>query len=196
MIEFRKMRVQRCEVSLVLALVTLIAGFFGESSAQMQPTLKVKLDVSPSVNISKIDESSQVSFKDELVDLGQLVRRQSGGTDSISLGPGFAVSAYENITVLVTVKTPLGVSLRRNKADSPRITCGYLNDGTTYFRRATITQKSEVEFRLRNNNLLKRSMKLTNPLFVAYVFFFINERKEARTNENQVPVSTVTVEFM
>ena len=179
---------------LVLALLGVIVS--RESQAQIRQPMKVKLNVSPSIVVSRMDADLQVSLTAQLGYMNQLVSRETSGVDSVVLAPGFSIAAYENVSVDVSVETPSQMSNVRDGAGAFRITCGYLNDGTTYFRRSTITNRNNVQFRLRNNDLLKHSMKLNNPRFVAYVFFLINERKEARTYGGPLPVSTVTVEFM
>ena len=196
MTKFRWIRFDRCAATLTVALMMLTAAFTSESRAQIGPSLKIKLNVSPSINISKIDAGSQISLNEEMSHLNQLIPRQSKGADSVSFGSGFSISAYENIPVLLSFTTPVMVGKSNKHSGAVRILCGYLNDGTTYFRRATVTYKSVVQFRLRNNSLLKRSMKLNNPLFAAYVFFLTNQRKEDIKNEIPMPVSTVTVEFL
>lgn len=179
-----------------LGTTVLLAVFVDHMIAQNQPTIKVKVDVSPAINVSKLDESSQISFSEEIARLNELLPQGAGEKKAVGIGPGFAISAYENISVLVRVRTPLVPGYGTPAVDAPKVTCGYLNDGTTYFRRATITNKSSVEFRLRNDNLLRQSMRLSNSLLTAYIFLIVNERKEATTNEAPVQVSTVTVEFL
>ena len=179
-----------------LGTTVLLAVFVDHMIAQNQPTIKVKVDVSPAINVSKLDESSQISFSEEIARLNELLPQEAGEKKPVGIGPGFAISAYENISVLVRVRTPLVPGYGTPAVDAPKVTCGYLNDGTTYFRRATITNKTSVEFRLRNDNLLRQSMRLSNSLLTAYIFLIVNERKEATTNEAPVQVSTVTVEFL
>jgi hypothetical protein len=179
-----------------LATIALFAAFFDDTIAQIQPTIKVRVNVSPAINVSRMEQNTQLSLGEEMSNLTQLVPRQPGSKETTSIGPGFAISAYENISILLTVERPSLSGGQEFAAKAPKITWGYLNDGTTYFRRATITNKSSVEFRLRNNNLLRQSMKFRNPLLTAYVFLIINERKEASAHENPVPVSTVTIEFL
>ncbi|HEY9166172.1 MAG TPA: hypothetical protein VIS48_08440 [Candidatus Kryptonia bacterium] len=181
-------------IVLAIAVMTLTAGIPLESEAQVKPTLKIKVNVESSVGISKMDAGMKGLLIEESPFLKDLISGEFGERDTVSLSSGYAISAYENISVLVTVTTP-GL-IRDGNPNSPRITCGYLNDGTTYFRRATITNKSAIDFRLRNNSLLKRSMKTRNPLFVAYVFFLIHQQKEEMGNEYPLPISTVTVEFI
>jgi len=196
MMKYRWIRFDHCMASLAVVLLALTAGLSGEIQAQIKPSLKIKLNVSPSITVSKIDAGAQSSFRGELAHLNELIPRQTGGADSVRFGSGFSISAYENITVLLRVTPPVQAGQRNKYSGAARILCGYLNDGTTYFRRATIANKSAIQLRLRNNNLLRRSMKLNNSLFVAYVFFLVNQRKEETKNGSPLPVSTVTVEFM
>jgi hypothetical protein len=53
-----------------------------------------------------------------------------------------------------------------------------------------------MQFRLRNNNLLKHSMKNSDPFFVAYAFFLISHGRSKDKNEGPMPVSIITLEFM
>ncbi len=179
-----------------VALLPLIAAWTVVSSAQLHPTLKVKLDVSPAVEVSSLEGNVQASFAEQLAHLDQLVPMGGNAGHSLHVGPGFAISAFENITVLVSVTQPVFANGAARSRNAARITCGYLNDGTTYFRRSTITNKSSVGFRLRNIDILRHSMKLQNPLLVAYVFFIVDERKEAKQYDGPMPVSNVTVEFL
>jgi len=183
-------------LALVSALTPLIAAFTFVSSAQLHPTLKVKLDVSPAVEVSSLNQSVQATFAEDLTKIDGMMPMGSSGERTLHVGPGFAISAYENIAVLVSVTPPTFSDATLNSKKAPRITCGYLNDGTSYFRRSTITNRSGVSFRLRNNDLLRRTMKLQNPLLVAYVFFIVGERKEAKQNGGAMPVSNVTIEFI
>ncbi len=179
-----------------LGLMVLIAGLSDEGQGQIKPSMKIKLNVLPSVTISEIAAGAQSQFKGELAHLNGLTSRQIGKTDSVKAGPGFTITAFENISVLLSYTTPSRPAKGNNRTGAVRVLCGYLNDGTTYFRRATITDKSPIQIRLRNNRLLKHSMLFSDPQFVAYVFFLISQRKEARKNESPLSVSTVTVEFM
>ncbi len=88
---------------------------------------------------------------------------------------GFPISAFENIRVLVSVMATEQM-FGADDSVATRLSCCYLKDGTTYFGRSTITDTNAVHFRLRNVNLLKRSMKLENPLFVTYVFFLVKHQ--------------------
>jgi hypothetical protein len=164
--------------------------------AQNKQPMNVKLRVSPSVSVGGMEAGVQRAFANEIPQLTQMFRGRAAEADSVSFGSGFALSAYENITVLVGVTVPTFVGKSGDKPGAARITCGYLNDGTTYFRRAILTNKRVVQFRLMNSNLLKQSMKLDNPLFVAYVFFLITESKEEISHATSLPVSTVTVEYL
>jgi hypothetical protein len=179
-----------------VSLMAIIAAFSSESQAQNKQSMKVKLNVSPSVSVGGMEAGAQRAFANEIPQLTQMFRGRAGGANSVRFGSGFALSAYENVSVLLSFTAPARARKSSNDADAARITCGYLNDGTTYFRRATITNKRAIQFQLMNNSLLKRSMKLNNPLFVAYVFFLITEPKEEKSNASPLPVSTVTVEFM
>ncbi len=181
---------------IVATLATMAALSVSRVDAQVRQPLRVKLSVSPTINVTRLDAGLQNSFSEEVARLDQLSAGKTGGGEILMTGPGFSIAAYENISVLVTVTPPLVKARAAGGTDDLRITCGYLNDGTTYFRRSVITNKSVVEFRLRNSNLLKRSMKLGNPVFVAYVFFLIHERKEANTHGAPLQVPTVTVEFL
>ena len=118
------------------------------------------------------------------------------GRDSVVIGPGLSISSFENVAVRVSFTKPIVLGLQKDDTNAVRIICGYLNDGTSYFRRATFTSKNSVEFRLRNINLLKQSIQFNNSLFVAYVFFLVDIRKEGYQYESSVPVSTVTVEIL
>lgn len=185
-----------CKARLAVALMALTAAWMSEGQAQIKQTLRIRVNASPSVSVVRMDESARRIFADEMPRLTEMFQGRTRGMDSVSLGSGFLISAYENVSVLVSCTTPELKSHSSSDSGAVRITCGYLNDGTTYFRRATMTNKNRIEFRLRNNSLLKRSMQFDNPLFVAYVFFLVDQRKEDRKNESQMPVSTVTVEFM
>ena len=186
----------RCAATLTVALIALTGALVSESQAQIKQTLRVRVNASPSVSVSKLDAGAQIAFEDELPRLTERFQGRTGRADSMRLGPGFSISAYENISVQLSFTTPMQPTHGKDDSGAVRITCGYLNDGTTYFRRATIAKKSPIQFRLRNNSLLKSSMQFNNPLFVAYVFFLVNQRKEETKNGNALPVSTVTVEFM
>jgi hypothetical protein len=179
-----------------MVLFPLAAACTFETNAQLRPTLKVKLDVSPAVEVSSLDQSVQASFAKEIAKTNGLIPMGGRGGQSLHVGPGFAISAYENITVLVSVTPPASASSPVGSKGTTRITCGYLNDGTSYFRRSTITNRNTVSFRLRNNGLLRRSMKLQNPLLVAYIFFIVDEPRKAEEDDDRLPVSNVTVEFI
>jgi len=197
MTKIRWIRFNRCAALLAVSLMAISAAFSSESQAQNKQSMKVKLSVSPSVSVGRMEAGVQQAFANEIPQLTQMFRGRAGEADSVSFGVGFALSAYENVAVLLSFTIPSRAGVRNDHAsDAARITCGYLNDGTTYFRRATITNKSVIQFRLMNNSLLKRSMKLNNPLLVAYVFFVITQPKEGNSYASSLPVSTVTVEFM
>lgn len=183
-------------IGVALIVMAMTAGLLSESQAQIKPSMKIKLNVLPSINISRMDADMQKLFTEDIAHLNELIAERNDGADPVSLGCEFSISAYENITVLLSYTTLVQAVQSNNDSHPMRIVCGYLNDGTTYFKRATITNKNAIQFRLRNNNLLKRSMKLSKPLFIAYAFFLVNQEKENTKNENPVPVSTITVEFM
>jgi hypothetical protein len=181
---------------ITLLVIVLVAGFSVENRAQIKPSMKIKLDVLPSVNVARMDGDLQTLFTEDIAHLNELASARIGGEDLVSLDFGFSVSAYENITVLLSFTKPELSEKNKHSLDPMRIVCGYLNDGTTYFKRATITNKNSMQFRLRNNNLLKRSMKLGNPLFVAYAFFLVSHETGTVKKEGPLPVSTITLEFM
>jgi hypothetical protein len=179
--------------AIVMALTAVLSG---ESQAQMKPSMKVKLNVSSSINISNMDANFQSMFSGEVGHLNELMTQRNRGANPVVLSSGFSISADENITVLLSFSKPVQMGKSSNDSRAVRILCGYLNDGTTYLSRATFTNKNVIQFRLRNNSLLRRSMKLDNSLFVAYVLFLTNQRNERTVNESSIPVSTVTFEFM
>jgi hypothetical protein len=179
-----------------LIMLLLIIGLLCECFAQLKPSMKVKLNVFPSVNIARMDIDLHSLFAEDIAHLNELVSAKTGGEDPVSLDFGFSISAYENITVILSFTSPELSERNKNSLYSMRIDCGYLNDGTTYFRRATITNRNSMQFRLRNNNLLKRSMKLSDPLFVAYTFFLVHYNKVDIKNTGTLPVSTITLEYM
>jgi len=183
-------------IGVVIVVMILTAGLSSGSQAQMKPSMKIKLNVLPSVNISRMDDDLQTLFTEDIAHLNELASAKTGGEDPVSLDFGFSVSAYENITVLLSYTKPELSEKDKHSLDPVRIVCGYLNDGTTYFKRATITNRNYMQFRLRNNNLLKRSMKLSNPLFVAYAFFLVSHEMGTVKKEGPLPVSTITLEFM
>jgi hypothetical protein len=177
-------------------VIVLIAGFSGENLAQIKPSMKINLDVLPSVNVARMDVDLQSLFAEDIAHLNELASASNGGEDPISLDFGFSISAYENITVLLSFTRPEKSEKNASSLYPMRIICGYLNDGTTFFRRATITNKNAFQFRLRNNNLLKHSMKISDPLFVAYTFFLVSHRVGTVNKKGSLPVSTITLEFM
>ena len=183
-------------IGVALIVMAMTAGLLSESQAQIKPSMKIKLNVLPSTNISRMDADMQKLFTEDIAHLNELIAERNDGADPVSLGCEFSISAYENITVLLSYTTLVQAVQSNNDSHPMRIVCGYLNDGTTYFKRATITNKNAIQFRLRNNSLLRRSMKLDNSLFVAYVLFLTNQRNEQIVNESSIPVSTVTFEFM
>jgi hypothetical protein len=180
-----------------IVVMMLINGFSTVSQAQMKPSMKIKLGVLPSISVSTIEDANlQNLFAEDIAHLNELLAERTGEADSVSLEYGFSISAYENIPVLLSFTKPVQIEMDKKNLYPMRIVCGYLNDGTTFFRRATITNKNALQFRLRNKNLLKRSMKISNPLFVAYVFFLVHLGQEKPKNEGSLPVSTITLEFM
>jgi hypothetical protein len=179
-----------------MMVIVLIAGFSDENIAQIKPSMKIKLDVLPSVNVARMDGDLQTLFAEDIAHLNELASAKTGGEDPISLEYGFSISAYENITVLLSFTKPEQTEKDKQSFYPMRIVCGYLNDGTTYFKRATITNRNFMQFKLRNNNLLKRSMKLSNPLFVAYAFFLVSHETGTVKKEGPLPVSTITLEFL
>ena len=183
-------------IRVVIVVMILTAGLSGESQAQIKPSMRVNLSVLPSVNIARMDVDLQTLFSEDIAQLNELASTKTGGEDPVSLDFGFSISAYENITVLLSYTKP-GQTEKDERSLYPiRIVCGYLNDGTTYFKRATISNKNALQFRLRNNNLLKHSMKISNPLFVAYAFFLVNHKEGTIKTQSPLPVSTITLEFM
>lgn len=188
--------IQETPVRHKLVIITLLLAFVlpKEVSAQIRQPMKVQITVSPSVAVTGMDAALHASIAEQLAYLNQSIPGQTVGGDSVIVGPGLAISAFENISVLISVKT--GVGSGEAGAIVPRILCGYLNDGTTYFRRSTITDKNMFVLRLLNINLLKRSMKLEKPLFVAYVFFLVQERRVEINHPPSTASSIVTVEFL
>jgi hypothetical protein len=203
-------------IGTVLVAMELIVFFICEGQVQMKPTMKIKLNVSPSINISGMDAGLQGSLTEEVLHLNRLIAERTGKSDYVDLshgsgfsvlrdertgapdsvsGSGFSISAFENITVLLSYTIPHSDS-NNDASYAVRMLCGYLNDGTTYFRRANVTDKNSIQFQLRNSNVLKRSMKFNNAKFVAYVFFLVNLRKEETKRGRSKPISTVTVEFL
>ncbi|MCX6120385.1 MAG: hypothetical protein NTX44_02045 [Ignavibacteriales bacterium] len=180
----------------MIVMLILFAGWSGESQAQIKSSMKIKLNVLPSINITRMDGDLQILFAEDITHMNELVSVKNGGEDIVSLDFGFSISAYENITVLLSFTNPELFEKNKQSVYPMRIDCGYLNDGTTYFTRATITNRNSMQFRLRNNNLLKRSMKLSDPLFVAYTFFLVHHQKATIKNKGPLPVSTITLEYM
>ena len=192
----RWIRFDCCAATLTLALTVLTAALMNKSTAQIKQTLTVRVNAPPSVSVSGMDAGAQRAFTDEMPQISQMFQERSRGLDTISLGSGLSISSFENVTVLLSFTVPELTGQSKSDSGAVRITCGYLNDGTTYFRRATFSDKSPIQFRLRNSNLLKRSMQSNNPLFVAYVFFLIDQRKGGTRYERPMPVPTVTVEIL
>ncbi len=183
-------------IGTAVVAMALIVGLSGESQAQITPLMKVKLNVLPSVNITRMDDNLRTLFAEDITHLNELASAKPGNEDIVSLDFGFSISAYENITVLLSFTSPVLFQKNEQSVYPMRINCGYLNDGTTYFNRAIITDGNFVQFRLRNNNLLKRSMKAIDPLFVAYTFFLVHHQKATISNNGKLPVSIITLEYL
>jgi len=183
-------------IGVAIIVMALTAGLSSESKAQMKPSMKVKLNVSSSINITNMDANFQSMFSGEVGHLNELIAQRNRGANPVVLSSGFSISADENITVLLSFSKPVQPGKSNNDSRAVRILCGFLNDGTTYLSRATFTNKNVIQFQLRNNNLLRRSMKLYNSQFVAYVLFLTNQRNERIVKENYIPISTVSIEFM
>ena len=182
-------------VRTVIFLITVCLALPGKNVAQTKPSIKVKLNVLPSIRIAAIDADLKTLFAEDISHLNELVSVRTGGEEPISLDYGFSISAYENINVLLSFTRP-SVENKKNQSAYPmRIVCGYINDGTTNFKRATISNKYSLQFRLRNNNLLKRSMKMSDPFFVAYTFFLVNRSNTDPLEDGALPVSTITLEY-
>jgi len=180
-----------------IVVLILTAGLSGESQAQIKASMKVKLNVLPSVNITRMDDDLRTLFAEDISHLNELASAKNGNNeDIISLDFGFSISAYENLTVLLSFTNPELSEKNKQSVYPVRIVCGYLNDGTTYFTRAIITNGNSTQFRLRNNNLLKRSMKLSDPLLIAYTFFLVHHQKATIRNKGPLPVSTITLEYL
>jgi hypothetical protein len=179
-----------------IVVLILTTGLSGESQAQLKASMKIKLNVLPSVNITRMDGNLQTLFAEDISHMNELASAKTGGEDLVSLDYGFSISAYENITVLLSFTSPELSGKNKQSVYPMRIDCGYLNDGTTYFTRAIIANRNSMQFRLRKNNLLKRSMKLSDPLFVAYTFFLVHHAKGTIRNKGPLPVSTITLEYL
>jgi hypothetical protein len=179
-----------------IVVLILTTGLSGESQAQMKSSMKIKLNVLPSVNITRMDGNLQTLFAEDITHMNELASAKTDGEDLVSLDYGFSISAYENLTVLLSFTSPELSEKNIQSVFPMRIDLGYLNDGTNYFKRATITNRNSIQFRLRNNNLLKRSMKLSDPLLVAYTFFLVHHAKSTLRNNDPLPVSTITLEYL
>ena len=190
---------RRCLPGLVIGAVfamMLTAFAPGRCFGQLKPAMKIKVSVLPSINIARMDVDLQSLFAEDINHINELASVKNAGEDPITLEFGFSISAYENINVLLSYTRP-EVSDKDNHSVYPlRMVCGYINDGTRFFKRAIITNSSSVLFRLRNNNLLKRSMRHTDPLFVAYTFFLVNHLKGISKEDGPLPISTITIEYM
>jgi hypothetical protein len=189
-------RFAACVIRAAIVVLILTTGLSGESQAQLKASMKVKLNVLPSVNITRMDGDLRTLFAEDIAHLNELASAKNGNEDIISLDFGFSISAYENLTVLLSFTSPEMSGKNKQNVYPLRIVCGYLNDGTTYFTRAIITNGNSTQFRLRNNNLLKRSMKLSDPLFIAYTFFLVHHQKARIRNKGPLPVSTITLEYL
>jgi hypothetical protein len=196
MTNYRWICLDRYAATLIVALMALTAGSMNETPAQIKQTMRVNVNATPAVSVSRMDAGAQRAFADEMPQLVQLFQERSRGLDTISFGSRLSISSFENVTLLLSFTVPELIGQSKSDSSPVRITCGYLNDGTTYFRRATFSEKSPIRFRLRNKNLLKRSMQSNDPLFVAYVFFLIDQRKGETRYDGVMPVTTVTVEIL
>jgi hypothetical protein len=174
----------------------MIAGLSSENNAQIKPSMKINLNVLPSISIARMDVDLQALFAEDIAHLNEFASRGNGNEDPVSLDFGFSISAFENITVLLSYTKPELSEKDKLSSYPTRIVCGYLNDGTTYFKRAITTDKNFIEFRLRNNNLLKRSMKFSDPLFVAYTFFLVSHHTGSVKKDGPLPISTITLDYL
>ena len=182
-------------------MVLLASALVVRSHAQESQALSLRLRATPSVSVYRMDMGAQRTFADNMAQLTRMFEDPAKGPDYVSYSAGFSIAAYENVPVLVSITTPEvtlpGIQdIVENIIKERRIIWGYLNDGTTFYMRAMVTTESPVEFRLRNNGLLRRSIRTVDPLFIAHVFFIINKRKEEINYESALPVTTVTVEFL
>jgi hypothetical protein len=189
-------RFSRYVFRIAMIVIVFITGFSFENLAQIKPSMKIKLNVLPSISIARMDVDLQVLFAEDIAHLNELASTKSSGEDPISLDFGFSISAYENITVLLSYTKPEISEKEKIRYYPMRILCGYINDGTTYFKRAITTEKNFIEFRLRNNNLLKRSMKFSEPLIVAYTFFLVSHHGGSVKSEGPLPASTITLDYL
>ncbi len=185
-----------CVARPIILLTTLTTTMTTNGKAQTGQLMRVKLGVLPSVSVAGMDPELHRALGEERPRLITLIRDQAREADTIMVAPGFSILAYENISVLLSVTLASQTYQSKSDSSAVRVACGYLNDGTTYFRRATIANRTPIQFRLKNNNLLKRSMQFPNPLFVAYVFFLVDQRKAEIGNERSPLIMTVTVEFL
>lgn len=179
-------------VALFLTLISAIMVDIG--GAQIKPSIKVKLNVLPSINIARMDVDLKTLFAEDISHMNELASAKSVGETPVSLDFGFSISAYENIEVLMNIAKP-DLS-NKNEVYPMRIICGYINDGTTSFKRATLSNKETMQFRLRNRNLLKSSMKLSDPLLVAYTFFLVSLESSPTRGNGHLPVSIITLEYL
>jgi hypothetical protein len=164
------------------------------SGAQIKPSMKIRLNVLPSINIARMDVDLKTLFAEDISHMNELASVNSVGEAPISLDFGFSISAYENIEVLIHFTKP--DSSDNNGLFPMRMICGYINDGTAFFKRAIFANKDIMQFRLRNNNLLKSSMKLSDPLLVAYTFFLVSLKANPTRDEGHIPVSVITLEYL
>jgi hypothetical protein len=196
-----KTLLRRCAALTAAAVMLLASTLVIRSHAQDGQALQFRLRATPSVTVSRMDRGAQRTFADNMAQLTKMFEDPTREADYVTFSGGLSIAAYENIPVQISITTPeitlpgLQDIVEGLMADT-RITWGYLNDGTTFFMRAMVTNESPVAFRLRNNGLLRRSMRSGDPLFIAHVFFIINQRKEVTYYGSALPVPTVTVEFL
>ncbi len=93
-------------IGTAVVAMALIVGLSGESQAQITPLMKVKLNVLPSVNITRMDDNLRTLFAEDITHLNELASAKPGNEDIVSLDFGFSISAYENITVLLSFTSP------------------------------------------------------------------------------------------
>jgi hypothetical protein len=189
----RQILYDSCAVRLVIVVMLIVAQTVG-SFAQLKQSLKITIRVS--AGIGGLGTDAQQALAGQMSLLSETFRGRAGSADSLSLAFGFSISAYENISVLLSYAQPAQEGAYKNEPGSMQIVCGYLNDGTTNFRRAAFSAESPVHFRLRENHLLSNSMQPGNLPYEAYVFFLVNQRKGENSNGIKVPVATVTVEYL
>ena len=99
-------RVNSYVLKIAIIVIVLIAEFPGENLAQIKPSMKIKLDVLPSVNVARMDVDLQSLFAEDIAHLNELASAKTAGEDPVSLDFGFSISAYENLTVLLSFTKP------------------------------------------------------------------------------------------